>query len=169
MLNMINMLNRVNLFVIIDQGREYDKYGNLHQWWKNSTIKRFEEKIKCFIDQYSKYKIGDDHVSQVTIKWNEMTCATNWANQMLSIQLTFVWSTQVNGKQTIGENVADNGGLTAAYNVCLHFHLLTSKSIHRKYPLIQGWLKGDIPKNRPRIENFRTPPPQEKFWNTPPL
>ncbi|XP_054159302.1 endothelin-converting enzyme homolog isoform X2 [Oppia nitens] len=66
-----------------DQGREYDKSGNLHQWWKNSTIKKFEEKMKCFSEQYSKYKVGNE---------------------------------TVNGKQTIGENVADNGGLTAAYN-----------------------------------------------------
>lgn len=66
-----------------DQGREYDKQGNLHQWWKNNTIKKFEERMKCFVEQYSQYQIGSDHV---------------------------------NGKQTLGENVADNGGLTAAYH-----------------------------------------------------
>ena len=45
------------------EGREYDKQGNLHKWWKNSTIKNFEERMKCFIDQYSQYKINNDHVS----------------------------------------------------------------------------------------------------------
>jgi predicted metalloendopeptidase len=46
------------------EGREYDKQGNLHQWWKNDTIKKFEEKKQCFVEQYSQYQIGNDHVSQ---------------------------------------------------------------------------------------------------------
>ncbi|RWS12030.1 endothelin-converting enzyme 2-like protein [Dinothrombium tinctorium] len=66
-----------------DQGREYDKSGNLHHWWKNSTIKNFEERIKCFIDQYNAYEVNGDHI---------------------------------NGKQTLGENIADNGGLKAAFH-----------------------------------------------------
>lgn len=41
-----------------DQGREYDKYGNLHQWWKNDTIERFKERTNCLATQYSKYKIN---------------------------------------------------------------------------------------------------------------
>lgn len=46
-----------------DQGREYDKDGNLYQWWYNETLKNFEERVKCFVDQYSSYKIDDNHVS----------------------------------------------------------------------------------------------------------
>lgn len=65
-----------------DQGREYDKDGNLYQWWYNETLKNFEERVKCFVDQYSTYKIDDNHL---------------------------------NGKQTLGENIADNGGLKAAF------------------------------------------------------
>lgn len=45
------------------EGREYDKLGNLHQWWKNSTIKNFDERMKCFIEQYKSYSINNDHVS----------------------------------------------------------------------------------------------------------
>lgn len=66
-----------------DQGREYDKDGNLHQWWKNSTIQKFRDHIQCFIDQYSSYEFGGE---------------------------------QIKGKQTVGENIADNGGLKAAFN-----------------------------------------------------
>nr|XP_027199994.1 endothelin-converting enzyme homolog isoform X2 [Dermatophagoides pteronyssinus] len=66
-----------------DQGREYDKKGNLHEWWQHGTILKFKERMKCFQEQYSKYQIGTDHV---------------------------------NGKQTLGENVADNGGLTSAFH-----------------------------------------------------
>lgn len=65
-----------------DQGREYDKDGNLYQWWFNETLKNFEERVKCFVDQYSSYKVEDSHL---------------------------------NGKQTLGENIADNGGLKAAF------------------------------------------------------
>lgn len=46
-----------------DQGREYDKDGNLYQWWYNETLKNFEERVKCFVDQYSSYKVDDSHVS----------------------------------------------------------------------------------------------------------
>lgn len=41
-----------------DQGREYDKYGNLHPWWKNQTIDRFKQRTDCFIQQYSNYTIN---------------------------------------------------------------------------------------------------------------
>lgn len=65
-----------------DQGREYDKYGNMHQWWNNKTIERFKKQTECVVKQYSNYEINNKHL---------------------------------NGKQTLGENIADNGGLKAAY------------------------------------------------------
>lgn len=54
-----------------DQGREYDKDGNLHQWWYNQTLKNFEERVKCFVDQYSSYKVDDSSVS-VTLNLNDL-------------------------------------------------------------------------------------------------
>ncbi|XP_074654372.1 endothelin-converting enzyme homolog isoform X2 [Tubulanus polymorphus] len=65
-----------------DQGREYDKNGNLRNWWNAQVIGRFKKRTKCMIDQYSKYVINGEHV---------------------------------NGKQTVGENIADNGGLKNAF------------------------------------------------------
>ncbi|KAL1123319.1 hypothetical protein AAG570_002405 [Ranatra chinensis] len=65
-----------------DQGREYDKYGNLHQWWNNKTIERFKKQTECVVKQYSNYYMNGK---------------------------------RINGKQTLGENIADNGGLKAAY------------------------------------------------------
>lgn len=41
-----------------DQGREYDKFGNLHQWWNNKTIQRFKERANCFTEQYNSYQIN---------------------------------------------------------------------------------------------------------------
>ena len=46
-----------------DSGRKYDKYGNLKQWWNNDTIERFENQIKCMVDQYSEYEVNGAYVS----------------------------------------------------------------------------------------------------------
>ncbi|KAK4877932.1 hypothetical protein RN001_010438 [Aquatica leii] len=69
-----------------DQGREYDKDGNLHQWWNNKTIEKFKERTKCVVNQYNKFKINNKNI---------------------------------NGNQTLGENIADNGGLKAAFHAYL--------------------------------------------------
>ena len=46
-----------------DSGRQYDKYGNLRQWWNNETIGNFNEQIQCMVDQYSNFEIHGEHVS----------------------------------------------------------------------------------------------------------
>ncbi|XP_051895036.1 endothelin-converting enzyme 1-like isoform X2 [Pristis pectinata] len=66
-----------------DQGREYDKEGNLRSWWKNSSVEAFNHQTECMVKQYNNYSINGEHV---------------------------------NGRQTLGENIADNGGLKAAYH-----------------------------------------------------
>lgn len=65
-----------------DQGREFDKHGNMKQWWNNVTIERFKTRAACMVQQYNQYKVGNQ---------------------------------SVNGRQTLGENIADNGGLKAAF------------------------------------------------------
>ncbi|KAJ8946365.1 hypothetical protein NQ318_010130 [Aromia moschata] len=42
-----------------DKGRQFDKDGNMMQWWNNATIKAFRERTQCIIDQYSRYKIDE--------------------------------------------------------------------------------------------------------------
>ncbi|XP_059807760.1 endothelin-converting enzyme 1-like isoform X2 [Hypanus sabinus] len=66
-----------------NQGKEYDKSGNMRSWWKNSSVKAFKHQTECMIEQYNNYVINGEHV---------------------------------NGKQTLSENIADNGGLKAAYH-----------------------------------------------------
>lgn len=85
-------------------GRKYDGYGNLVDWWTNDTSAKFEEKTKCFIDQYSKFN--------VSIPDNK--------------------TANVNGKLTLGENLADNGGVAASY--------LAYKKLHGDKPnqVLQG-------------------------------
>ncbi|XP_060595469.1 neprilysin-4-like [Ruditapes philippinarum] len=67
-----------------DRGRQYDKNGNLKQWWDDDVIAAFKKQAQCIVDQYSNYTIEE-------------------------VEL------QINGIQTQGENIADNGGLKETY------------------------------------------------------
>ncbi|KAF5280980.1 hypothetical protein FQR65_LT14904 [Abscondita terminalis] len=67
-----------------DQGRQFDKEGNLVDWWAPSTKEAFIKKAECIINQYGNYSIPE-----------------------LGLNL--------NGINTQGENIADNGGIKEAY------------------------------------------------------
>ncbi|XP_054720932.1 neprilysin-1-like [Uloborus diversus] len=42
-----------------DKGRQFDKEGNLKQWWNEATVRRFRDRAQCIIDQYSSYMLED--------------------------------------------------------------------------------------------------------------
>uniref|UniRef100_A0A9J7YD76 Membrane metallo-endopeptidase-like 1 n=1 Tax=Cyprinus carpio carpio TaxID=630221 RepID=A0A9J7YD76_CYPCA len=68
-----------------DQGRNFDKDGNMYNWWSNFSAERFEDQSKCMVEQYGKFSwklAGGQNVSGIT---------------------------------TLGENIADNGGVRQAY------------------------------------------------------
>ena len=65
-----------------DQGRQFDKDGNLTDWWTPEDGKAFDQRAQCLIDEYSGFIATDD--------------------------------VHLNGKLTLGENTADNGGLRIA-------------------------------------------------------
>ncbi|XP_034236596.1 neprilysin-2 isoform X1 [Thrips palmi] len=67
-----------------DQGRQFDKDGNLVDWWAKEVQKSYLEKARCIIEQYGNYT-----AKEVTLK--------------------------LNGINTQGENIADNGGIKQAY------------------------------------------------------
>ncbi|XP_061893984.1 endothelin-converting enzyme 1 [Entelurus aequoreus] len=71
-----------------DQGREYDKDGNLRSWWKNSSVEAFKKQTQCMVEQYGNYSINQE---------------------------------PLNGKHTLGENIADNGGLKSAYKAYVNW------------------------------------------------
>lgn len=68
-----------------DEGSQYDAEGNLRDWWSPEDRKRFEELTGKLVAQFNGYMAID------------------------SLQL------KVNGELTLGENIADLGGLTMSY------------------------------------------------------
>ena len=66
-----------------DQGRQYDKDGNMHDWWKDSDGKNFTERTDKYADFFSEINVLPD--------------------------------LKANGRLTLGENLADHGGLMVAY------------------------------------------------------
>ena len=66
-----------------DQGRNYDKDGNLSSWWTKEDEERFNKRAKVLVDQYDKIVVLD--------------------------------SLHADGSYTLGENIADQGGLLISY------------------------------------------------------
>ena len=42
-----------------DQGREFDKDGDLAPWWNNATIDRFQKQTECLVRQYNSFAINN--------------------------------------------------------------------------------------------------------------
>jgi len=51
------MLSVLTMAMMVYVGRQYDKSGNLKEWWSPQVIDRFKEKAQCIIDQYSNYTV----------------------------------------------------------------------------------------------------------------
>jgi putative endopeptidase len=66
-----------------DQGRRYDKDGNMHDWWTEEDGKNFTFRTDKYADFFSKIKVLPD--------------------------------LNANGRLTLGENLADHGGLQVAW------------------------------------------------------
>ncbi|KAG0056686.1 hypothetical protein BGZ83_003929 [Gryganskiella cystojenkinii] len=70
-----------------NEGRLFDARGKLSDWWSNKTQEEFKIKSQCFIDQYGNFTVKDPQGRE----------------------------NHVNGKLTLGENLADNGGLKKSF------------------------------------------------------
>lgn len=66
-----------------DQGRQYDKDGNLTDWWTAEDAERFTVRADKLVKQYDEIIVAD--------------------------------SVHANGSFTLGENIADQGGLLVSY------------------------------------------------------
>jgi len=66
-----------------DQGRQFDKDGNLKDWWTTEDAERFNTRSKVLVDFFNAIEV--------------------------------LPGLQANGELTLGENIADHGGLQVAY------------------------------------------------------
>ena len=66
-----------------DQGRQFDKNGNLRDWWVAGDAERFNERVKVMADFFSNIEV--------------------------------LPGLKANGQLTLGENIADHGGLSVSY------------------------------------------------------
>lgn len=71
-----------------DQGRQFDKDGNLKDWWAEGDAERFTERAKVMVDFFNKIEV--------------------------------LPGLYANGALTLGENIADHGGLKIAYAALQH-------------------------------------------------
>ncbi len=46
-----------------DEGSKFDEYGNLNEWWTKEDRKKFEEKTKKIVAQFSEFKVDSLHVN----------------------------------------------------------------------------------------------------------
>jgi putative endopeptidase len=89
-----------------DQGSKYDGHGNLREWQTADDRKAFTERTDCEATEYSGFEASPAHDS-------------------LPAQ-------NLNGKLTLGENTADNGGLRIAYMALLDTLAAQHKTIDDK-------------------------------------
>ena len=66
-----------------DQGRQYDRDGNLQDWWTEEDAKRFDERAQVMVDFFDSIEVAP--------------------------------GVHANGKMTLGENIADHGGLQVSF------------------------------------------------------
>ncbi len=71
-----------------DQGRKFDKEGNLTDWWTADDASRFDERTRVLVEHF-------DHISVLD-------------------------SVRANGTFTLGENIADQGGLQVSYHAFMY-------------------------------------------------
>ena len=90
-----------------DQGRNYDKSGNLNDWWTEKDAETFKEKAQLIVDHFNAIEVAP--------------------------------GVHANGEFTLGENIADNGGLNVSY---------TAMEKAKKDGQIKGEMDGFTPEQR---------------------
>ena len=71
-----------------DQGRQYDKTGNVNDWWTEEDSKNFVNQAQVLVDHFNKIEVLPGLFAD--------------------------------GKFTLGENIADNGGLNTSFVALQH-------------------------------------------------
>jgi putative endopeptidase len=89
-----------------DQGSQFDGHGNLREWQTPEDRKAFSERENCVADEYSGFEAAPATGDAAAVK--------------------------LNGRLTLGENTADNGGLRIAYMALAETLAGEGKSLDKK-------------------------------------
>jgi len=89
-----------------DEGSHFDGKGNLREWWTPADRKAFTERTDCEVNEYNGFEAAPAHGDTP--------------------------AAYVNGRLTLGENTADNGGLRIAWQALLDALAEQHKSIDDK-------------------------------------
>ena len=47
----------------IELGRQYNKDGDIEQWWEQNIIDNFKEKAQCVVDQYGTFFVPEANMT----------------------------------------------------------------------------------------------------------
>lgn len=92
--NLVALIGHELTHAFDDEGRHYDAHGNLQDWWTEEDEKAFEARTSALVDEYGAFIAVED--------------ASDPAKDV-----------HVDGKLTLGENTADNGGIRLSYDAFL--------------------------------------------------
>ncbi|XP_072030166.1 endothelin-converting enzyme homolog [Amphiura filiformis] len=95
-----------------DNGRKYDEFGNLNDWWDDKSTAQYEKRAQCMTRQYDNYQVAEN----VTI----------------------------NGLATLGENIADNGGIHTAFKAFQSYMNTKQGQKEPLYPGIQNYTQEQL-------------------------
>ncbi|KAG0197873.1 hypothetical protein BGX28_008635 [Mortierella sp. GBA30] len=134
-----------------NRGHLYDSTGRMTNWWTNATEEAFNYKAKCFVEQYGGFTVkGSDGKDY-----------------------------HVNGHLTLGENIADNGGLKQSYKTWLeryradqkgekyaNYHLPALDHLTPEQLFFISYARLWCSKQRPEsaIRQMRTDPHSPAMW-----
>jgi len=91
-------------------GSLFDANGVLNNWWTNATYSEFNDLSECFVDQYNQYKIIGSEGKVINL----------------------------NGKLTLDENLADNGGLGRSFEAWKLSYIKDPKKFSERNKALPG-------------------------------